>query len=178
MIAVQAAWRSVVAALQRRLDALNLAMAVLSALAVGLAGCVLTWEVIGRYFLNIPSDWQDELSVFLLVGATFGSAAWIQSYRGHVSIDAVAVLLSSRAERLRRVLADIISLLFCGFFAVKCWNLLFEAWTDGHTTSSAWGAPLWIPYGCMTLGMAVLSLQILLQVLGGSPPRKGMFSVS
>jgi hypothetical protein len=37
MIAVQAAWRSIVAALQRRLDALNLAMAVLSALAVALA---------------------------------------------------------------------------------------------------------------------------------------------
>ena len=39
---------------------------------LGVAGCVLTWEVIGRYFLSIPSDWQDELSVFLLVGATFG----------------------------------------------------------------------------------------------------------
>ena len=43
-------------------------MAVLSALAIAAAGCVLTWEVAGRYFLHIPSDWQDELSAILLIG--------------------------------------------------------------------------------------------------------------
>jgi TRAP-type C4-dicarboxylate transport system permease small subunit len=160
-----------VAGLQRGLDALNLVMAVASALAIGLAGCVLTWEVIGRYFLDIPSDWQDELSVFLLIGATFGSAAWIQRRRGHVSIDAVAVLLPPRAEHWRRVFADLVSLAFCAFFALKCWSLLSEAWTEGETTPSAWGPPLWIPYGCMTAGMVLLSLQILLQILAGSPPR-------
>ncbi len=159
------------AGLQRGLDALNLVMAVASALAIGLAGCVLTWEVIGRYFLDIPSDWQDELSVFLLIGATFGSAAWIQRRRGHVSIDAVAVLLPPRAEHWRRVFADLVSLAFCAFFALKCWSLLSEAWTEGETTPSAWGPPLWIPYGCMTAGMVLLSLQILLQILAGSPPR-------
>jgi TRAP-type C4-dicarboxylate transport system permease small subunit len=156
---------------QRALDWVNLVMAVLSALAIGLAGCVLTWEVIGRYFLSIPSDWQDELSVFLLVGATFGSASWIQAQRGHVSIDAVAVLLPPRAEHWRRIFADVLSLAFCAFFALKSWDLLMEAWVDDQTTSSAWGPPLWIPYGCMTVGMAMLSLQLLLQVLAGSPPR-------
>ena len=163
--------RSIVVRAQRALDGVNLAMAVLSALAIGLAGCVLTWEVIGRYFLSIASDWQDELSVFLLVGATFGSASWIQAQRGHVSIDAVAVLLSPRVEGWRRVFADVISFAFCAFFALKSWDLLMEAWVDGQTTASSWGPPLWIPYGCMTLGMAMLSLQLLLQILAGSPPR-------
>ena len=40
------------------------------------------------------------------------------------------------------------------------------ALADGQTTPSAWGPPLWIPYGCMTAGMALLALQLLLQVLG------------
>ena len=66
---------------QAVLDVLNGAMALLSSLAIGAAGCVLTWEVVGRYFLGIPSDWQDELSTFLLIGATFASAAWTQSRR-------------------------------------------------------------------------------------------------
>jgi hypothetical protein len=26
---------------------------------------------------------------------------------------------------------------------------------------------LWVPYGCMTVGMALLSVQLLLQVLSG-----------
>ena len=141
-------------------------MAVLSALAIGVAGVVLTWEVIGRYFFSIPSDWQDELSTFLLIGATFGAAAWVQARRGHVAIDALAHLLPRPADEARRVLADLLSLCFVTFFAWKCWALLVEAWDEGQTTPSAWGPPLWIPYGCMTVGMALLSLQLLLQVLG------------
>jgi TRAP-type C4-dicarboxylate transport system permease small subunit len=151
---------------QAGLGAVNLVLAVLSALAIAAAGIVLTWEVIGRYFFSIPSDWQDELSTFLLIGATFGSAAWVQARRGHVAIDALAHVLPAGADHVRRVLADLLSLLFVAFFAWKCATLLHEAWDEGQTTPSAWGPPLWIPYGCMTVGMILLALQFLLQVVG------------
>ena len=68
----------VLGAVQALVDRLNAAMAVFSSIAIGLAGLVLTWEVIGRYFLKIASDWQDEFSALLLIGATFASAAWTQ----------------------------------------------------------------------------------------------------
>lgn len=152
---------------QRGLDVVNGLMAVLSALAIGAAGAVLTWEVIGRYFLGIPSDWQDELSTFLLIGATFASAAWVQARRGHVAIDALGAVLPPAADRVRRWLADLLSLLFVAFFAWKSWEMLAEAWEEGQTTPSAWGPPLWIPYSCMTFGMALLAVQLLLQLLGG-----------
>lgn len=158
-------------AVQRVLDAVNGLMAVLSSLALGIAGCVLTWEVVGRYFLEIASDWQDELSTFLLIGATFASAAWTQARRGHVAIDALAHVLPPRVDRVRRVLADACACVFCAYFALKCGQLLLEAIADGQTTPSAWGPPLWIPYSCMTAGMALLAVQQLLQVLAG--PRGG-----
>ncbi len=148
------------------LGAVNAAMAVLSALAIAAAGAVLTWEVAGRYFFSIPSDWQDELSTFLLIGATFASAAWIQARRGHVAIDALAHVLPPGIDHARRVLADLLSFLFVAFFAWKSVALLLEAVEDGQTTPSAWGPPLWIPYGCMAVGMILLALQLLLQVLG------------
>jgi len=151
---------------QSVLDALNSIMAVLSSLAIAGAGIVLTWEVAGRYFFSIPSDWQDELSTFLLIGATFASAAWIQARRGHVAIDALTHILPSGIDHVRRVLADLLSFLFVAFFAWKSVTLLLEALADGQTTPSAWGPPLWIPYGCMAIGMILLSLQLLLQVLG------------
>jgi len=152
---------------QAVLGVVNALMAVLSAIAIGAAGVVLTWELIGRYFFSIPSDWQDELSTFLLIGATFGSAAWVQARRGHVGIDALGHVLPPGADHIRRVLADLCSLLFVAFFAWKSATLLYEAWDEGQTTPSAWGPPLWIPYGCMTIGMALLAVQLLLQVLGG-----------
>ncbi len=151
---------------QAVLDGLNGIMAVLSSLAIAGAGVVLTWEVAGRYFFSIPSDWQDELSTFLLIGATFASAAWIQARRGHVAIDALTHILPPGIDHMRRVLADALSFLFVTFFAWKSVTLLLEALEDGQTTPSAWGPPLWIPYGCMAVGMTLLALQLLLQVLG------------
>ena len=150
---------------QRLLDRLNALLLAVSALAAAAAGGVLTWEVAGRYFFKIPSDWQDELSIFLLVGATFLSAGWVQARRGHVGIDALQHVLPPAAERVRRILADVVSLAFCGFFCWRCWALLSEAWEDGQTTDSAWGPPLSIPYGLMAVGMSVLVLQLALQVL-------------
>ena len=132
---------AVIAPIQALLDRLNTVMAFGSSLAIAAAGLVLTWEVIGRYFLAIPSDWQDELSTFLLIGATFASAAWTQARRGHVGIDALREILPVSVDRVRRVLADLLSAVFCGYFTFKCWQMLDETWTEGHTTPSSWGAP-------------------------------------
>jgi TRAP-type C4-dicarboxylate transport system permease small subunit len=150
--------------LQAALDRVNDVLIALSAIAAGAAGLVLTWEVAGRYFFKIPSDWQDELSIFLLVGATFMSASWIQARRGHVGIDALEHVLPAAVDRVRRFFVDLGSLAFCGFFCLRCWELLIEALEDGQTSDSAWGPPLWIPYGLMAVGMSVLVAQLLLQV--------------
>jgi TRAP-type C4-dicarboxylate transport system permease small subunit len=136
----------------------------LSMLALLAAALILTGSVFLRYFLKVPTDWQDEASVFLMVGAVFMSGAYVQLHRGHVGIEALASLLPPRVNWVRHLACDMISFLFCGFFAWKSWTLLREAWMEGQTTSSAWAPPLSIPYGLMAVGMTLLALQILLQV--------------
>lgn len=158
-----------VRALQGLVRALNRTAVLISAIAIGAAGCVLTWEATSRYLFRMAGDWQDELSIFLLVGATFLSAAWVQQQRGHVGIEALAALLPPGIDRARRRLVDVATLAFCAFFCWKTWSLLIEAVQDGQISSSAWGAPLWIPYGCMAVGMSLLVLQLLLQALLGTP---------
>lgn len=161
-----------IAAATALLSKANAVAAALSAVATGIAGCVLTWEATARYLFKIPSDWQDELSVFLLVGATFLSAAWVQERRGHVGIQALGAILPPAADRVRRWLSDVVTLLFCTFFCWKSWSLLVEAVHDGQISNSAWGAPLWIPYGCMAAGMTLVVLQVLLQVVSREAPAR------
>ncbi|MEI6206566.1 MAG: TRAP transporter small permease [Desulfuromonadales bacterium] len=131
---------------------------------LGAAG-ILTLGVLFRYFLKISTDWQDEASVFLLVGATFACCAYVQSYRGHVGIDALASILPASVNRIRKMIVDIASFFFCSFFTWKSWTLFHEALVGGQTTSSSFAPPLWIPYSLMAAGMTLLSLQLLLQVL-------------
>ncbi len=136
-----------------------------SMLALLLACVVLSTSVFLRYFLKVPTDWQDEVAVFLLVGATFLSAGHVQARRGHIGIEAVAGLLPPSVNALRRRLCDAASLVFCAFFSWKSWALWLEAWTEGQTTSSSWAPPLAIPYGLMSVGVTLLTLQLLLQCL-------------
>jgi TRAP-type C4-dicarboxylate transport system permease small subunit len=136
-----------------------------SMVAIVAAACILTGSVILRYFLKVPTDWQDEAAVFLLVGATFLCSAYVQSYRGHVGIEAIASILPASVNRVRLIFCDVVSFLFCAFFAWKSWTLFHEAWAEGQTTSSTWAPPLAIPYSLMASGMTLLALQLLLQVL-------------
>jgi len=93
--------------------------------------------------------------------------ASIQARRGHIGIEAIVGLLSPKVNHWRQLAVDVVSFLFCAFFSWKSWVLLDEAWVEGFHSESTWGPPLWIPYSLMTVGMTLLSLQILLQVVTG-----------
>lgn len=154
-----------VAGMALLLDRLNSVLLKLSMAALVLTALVLTYSVVTRYFFKTPTDWQDEASVFMLVGVTFFCTAYVQSQRGHIGIEALSSLLPAGVNRARLFLVDVISFVFCAFFSWKSWALFHEALVDGQTTSSTFAPPLWIPYAMMAAGMSLLALQILVQVL-------------
>jgi TRAP-type C4-dicarboxylate transport system permease small subunit len=153
------------AALSLWLDRFNALLMRLSMLAMVVTSLVLTYSVATRYFFKAPTDWQDEASVFMLVGVTFFCTAWVQGQRGHIGIEALASLLPARVNAVRLFVVDLLSLAFCAFFAWKSWSLFHEALVDGQTTSSTFAPPLWIPYSMMAAGMTILTLQLIVQVL-------------
>jgi TRAP-type C4-dicarboxylate transport system permease small subunit len=156
--------RHTLAVLLRLTHHINEGIMRVATIAILAASCILTLSVITRYFLKVSTDWQDEASVFLLVGSIFMCGAYVQSYRGHVGIEALAGVLPATVNRVRQIIVDVASLAFCAFFSWKSWSMFHEAFVGGHTTTSTWAPPLWIPYGLMAVGMTNLSLQLLLQV--------------
>jgi TRAP-type C4-dicarboxylate transport system permease small subunit len=156
----------------RALAFVNRTIVVMSSIALVIASLVLTYSVASRYFLHLSTDWQDELSVFLIVGAVFMSSAAIQERRGHVAIEAITGLLPAGVNHVRQILVDSACLAFCTFFSWKSWLLLDEAWTENFHSESTWGPPLWIPYSLMTAGMTLLSVQFLMQIVAAPAPRK------
>ena len=148
----------------RALAFVNLWIVRAGSLSLLASAVILTYSVATRYFFKWNTDWQDEAAVFCIVGAVFTASAYVQSYRGHIGIELLAAFLSPRANRVRAIVVDIATFLFCAFFAWKSWTLWHEAYVDKQTTTSAWGPPLWIPYALMAFGMSLLALQVALQV--------------
>ena len=159
-----AASTGLVAAFERGLAFCNNIIVVIAAVALIAACVILSYSVLGRALFHSPNYWQDEAAVFLLVGATFMTSAYVQGQRGHIGIEAFVGLLSPMVNRIRLWLVDVASFLFCAFFAWKSWTLAHEAWVDGQVSNSMWSPPLAIPYGLMASGMTLLCVQILLQI--------------
>src|SRR5262249_10942822 len=110
-----AASNPLVAALQRARSFCNRIVVVLAAVALIAACAILSYSVLGRAWFHLANYWQDEASVFLLVGATFMTSAYVQSERGHIGIEAFVGLLSPQVNRIRLWLVDLASFLFCAF---------------------------------------------------------------
>jgi TRAP-type C4-dicarboxylate transport system permease small subunit len=161
---VAAGHRGLIGALERSLAVVNNVIVVAAAIALVAACAILSYSVLSRSLWHSATYWQDEAAVFLLVGATFLTAAYVQSQRGHIGIEAFVGLLPPLVNRIRLLLVDVATLLFCAFFSWKSWTLVHEAWVDGQVSNSMWSPPLAIPYSLMAAGITLLCLQILLQI--------------
>ena len=91
---------------ERALSLCNRIIVVLASLALIAACAILSYSVLGRALFHLANYWQDEAAVFLLVGATFMTSAYVQSQRGHIGIEAFVGLLSPLANRIRLWLVD------------------------------------------------------------------------
>lgn len=164
--------RSLWALFARGVKGFNLITGYLSAVTIVFTSIVVCYGVVMRYFFSSPIDWGLELSIFLLIIATFMSAGLTQLQRGHVTIELFEHMLSARANRWRYLVGDTLSLVFCAFLAWNAWEFFHEAFEDGRVTDSTWGPKLWIPYLFMAIGATALSLQLFVQIVEGILNRK------
>lgn len=74
------------------------------------------WGVTSRYVPGIrPSDWTEELAVYLLVWVSlFGAAITYRAY-GHLGVDYFVAKLDPAAQRLVAIIVETATLVFAGF---------------------------------------------------------------
>lgn len=143
----------------------NRSMAIISAMLIVVATLALVYEVVTRYFLTVANDWVIEFCIYLLIAATFLSAAYTQSERGHVGIEVLEEIMSAKWNRIRLLLGDMLSVVVIVFIANNAWHYCLEAYQQNWTTDSTWAPPLWIPYLMMAFGLTTLALQIIVQII-------------
>jgi TRAP-type C4-dicarboxylate transport system permease small subunit len=143
----------------------NILLGYAAALLIVASTLVISFEVVSRYVLRAPHDWNLELNIFFLIASTFLAAAFTQMKRGHVGIEVLDGLLSPRWNRWRYAVSDVISLAFCVIITYYIWKYFQQAWAGDWVSDSTWGPKVWIPYSFMGIGMTALCLQLLVQII-------------
>ncbi len=146
------------------IEKINRILWIISSFAILVAAIILTYEVIMRYMIRIPTIWEIETSVYLVIMATFLGAAYGLKEGSHINIELVTIHLSSRINAGLTVVTAVISWLFCLICAWKGWEMWWEAFSKGWKSESMWGPPLAIPYFFLPLGMSFLSLQYIIYI--------------
>lgn len=126
-----------------------------------LSSLIILYQVIIRYFIGASTIWQTELSIYLLIFATFVGAAYGLKHDSHVGIDVITEILPPRAKSIMKIFTSIFSIVLTIIVAWKGWIMWYEATINGWHSSTVWGPPLTYPYIILPIGMSLVSLQFI-----------------
>jgi TRAP-type C4-dicarboxylate transport system permease small subunit len=73
------------------------------------------WGVVSRYWPGIrPSDWTEELGIYLLVWVSLLGSAVTYRERGHLGVDVLVSKLDPSAQRLSAIVVELCVIAFAG----------------------------------------------------------------
>lgn len=156
----------------RAIEIFNRVMYWFSAIAIVLASLILTYNVVMRYLLRIPTIWEIELAIYLGIMATFLGAPYGLKEGAHINIDLVIRAFSEGFRRRLYRITSFVSLIFCIYLAHNGWLYWWKAFSKGWKSESLWGPPLAFPYFFIPMGMTLLSLQFIIEILGLGKSKK------
>jgi TRAP-type C4-dicarboxylate transport system permease small subunit len=152
--------RNFVFQLINRLSQLSGYIAALSILAATL---IIVEQVVVRYVFKIPTIWQVETAVYLLIAATFLGAPYGLKENAHINIDMLIIHISAGARRKLHSVTAAIAMLFCFFLAYRGALMWWEAYEGGWRSSSLLSVPLVYPYALIPVGMFLTGLQYVVK---------------
>jgi TRAP-type C4-dicarboxylate transport system permease small subunit len=167
--------------LQRAARAFESAVALISRIALGLAGatCLVTlatvcYAIATRYFFNRPQSWTDEAVGWMIVISVMLSIPEAQRRGEHIGVDALTERLGARGKRWAAALG-IVTVAIVGYLLVtEGIEMVTFTRMIGIVSNVLPEVPLWAIQALVPIGGALLLLVTVAQLfclLSGIEPR-------
>ncbi len=150
---------------RRVVDLLSDTAGYMSSAAILLATLVIVQQVVARYVFNVPTIWQVEMAIYLLMAATFVGAAYALKENSHINIELVTGLMPKRTRLRLDLVTSVLSLGFCVYITWKGSVMWWEAYEGGWLSESLWSVPLKYPYAIIPVGMGLTSAQYVVNIM-------------
>ncbi len=114
-------------------------------------------NVVGRYFLDAPIAWAEEVMLFLQVGVVFLGAVAVSREGRHIRMDVVVELLPPRTRRALAMLAGMVEIAVAATITWLAVPLVRMLWEFDQRSQAA-DLPVWIPQGLVPLGFSLIAI--------------------
>lgn len=133
----------------------------LSAIALVVATFVMLQSVLTRYLFGLPTVWQTEVSIYLLIFVTFFGAAYGLKHHAHVGVDLLVERVPLRRQLVIRIVTSVMALAVVLIVVWTSGLLWYEAYEGGGRSPTALRAPLSVVYAILPLGMILVACQYI-----------------
>lgn len=144
--------------LEPAVDLLESAVNALSVLFLAALTLITAYEVFTRYVLSVSHAAADDLERYLLINGVFLAASAAYRRNAHVRVELVLAWLPPPARRVLLALTDVIGIVVSGFLAWQGTFYDLKLYAGHMTSTSSFGAPLFIAALGLPIGSALLVL--------------------
>lgn len=129
-----------------------------------LIGAFVVFEVAGRYLLNSPTIWTEEMSRLLQIWATYGAAAFVFQEKRLIAVDLLRGKLSAAWRCRQEVLGLVVMLGFSVVAIVWGVGVVAESLAVGRASSTMLRTPQWLFELPIPIGFALLALRLTVRL--------------
>lgn len=151
--------------IDKNLRKVEYALALLSGIITVILMLIVTLDVLLRNLFNKAFPGSYELVILLFLGIVFLAIPFVQSVKGHISIDIVTSSLPKFIQRTLDILALIASL---AITVIIAWQTGIEFWKSFVSNDYTMGLveyPIWPAKLSIAIGMGFLTLRLLIDFL-------------
>lgn len=145
-----------------------------SFLATFLMMVITVIDVIGRFF-NHPLVGAVEVVILMLVVSCAFSWAYVQSKKGHITIDLILNVLPARAQNILNIVMSVLGLILMCLIAWQSVNMIMLSYRVKEWTALL-QLPVWIFKISILVGCTLLGLQLILDIIDYSKKQEGKFT--
>lgn len=138
---------------------LNRAVELLCALILGILVLDVGVGIVGRYVVDLPVTWTEELARYLMIWAALLAVSCGVARREHV---AVTVLLNHLPTNPRRLVCAAIDVLGFMFFAFLCYFGIGMTEQGTSQYATIFEMTMWLPFAAVPVSSALVCVQLVL----------------
>ena len=130
---------------------------VLAAIAINIS------NIVGRYVLNMPVSWAEEVMSYMIIWGVFVAAAAV-TYQGlHLRMDLLLAMMRGLAPKLIGVLT-VLLIVICSLFVMRQSVKIVELYFMTGETSMGARVPLIYPHAALLIGFALMAAAAVVRI--------------